>query len=192
MNINNIEYLAEFEYFSINRKEENQSKSIANANRKDKTAKIKLEELEKQGKQESLRRNLHAYLDVCVNCGMMSQAFLTLVYYRNRGKRIEVLPVVADVALFNTVLHGFASIGNLNKVKETLQIIAEDSIQPTPQTYAAVFECVGRMTLGREQKGNFNNNNLSFSYNLQRFMPSLIYQQLELIINILSPNLHVL
>ncbi|XP_012257403.2 DNA-directed RNA polymerase, mitochondrial isoform X1 [Athalia rosae] len=95
-------------------------------------------------KQNLLHENLHSYLSVCISSGMISQAFNTLQYYRSRAKRLKDQCSITDIAIYNCVLQGYASHGNLEKVKLLLQMIVEDSIQPNPQTYAAMFEVVSR------------------------------------------------
>lgn len=43
------------------------------------------------------------------------------------------------------VLNGFATTGNLSKMTEVLRLVKERDIKLNAQSYAALFECVGRL-----------------------------------------------
>ncbi|VVC87266.1 unnamed protein product, partial [Leptidea sinapis] len=72
-----------------------------------------------------------------------------LKHYRQRCANARHLehPCVRDVKIYNTLLHGYASIGKLDSVRELLSYMSEDGITMDAQTYAAVFECVERSDL---------------------------------------------
>lgn len=104
-------------------------------------------ELEKISKQKSLSLNLHAYIDCCVQNGMINRGFLTLLNYRNRFlNNPKVAVKVNDVHLFNRLIHGYAEKENLQKCREMMNIIQEDKIKPNEQTYANFFECIGKLS----------------------------------------------
>ncbi|XP_066992363.2 DNA-directed RNA polymerase, mitochondrial [Anabrus simplex] len=137
---------------------------------KEKMAKVKWLELERAGREESLTRSLLAYLELCVSCGLLNRGLATLLFYRNRHKANHNQPQVKEIKLFNILMHGFASKGNLNRIRELLQILREDNIDLTVQTYAACFECVGRMPDDAQSKQfaqtcNMEMQELGFSFN---------------------------
>ncbi|XP_046417575.1 DNA-directed RNA polymerase, mitochondrial isoform X1 [Neodiprion fabricii] len=135
------------------KKKEKKSKAHTDGHNKDENMKMKIKELEELGKKTSFERNLHAYLNVCVNCGLTSEASRTLLWYRKRGKYLKYVLRGLNIVHYNTILHGFASVGNLEKLKVFLRIIAQDSLKTNSQTYAAVFECVGRIADHQNHQG---------------------------------------
>lgn len=104
-------------------------------------------ELEKISKQKSLLLNLHAYIDCCVQNGMINRGFLTVLNYRNRYMSNPKGAVkINDIHLYNRLIHGYAEKENLQKCREMMNIIQEDQIKPNEQTYANFFECIGRLS----------------------------------------------
>ncbi|KAJ4450804.1 hypothetical protein ANN_02234 [Periplaneta americana] len=112
---------------------------------RDNMAKVKQNDLEKAAKEECLFRNLHAYLDACVSCGLLNRGLFSLLFYHSRSKHSKYTSPANEIKLFNILLHGFAMKGNINKVKEILQILHKDKIPLTAQSFAAIFECIGRL-----------------------------------------------
>ena len=105
-------------------------------------------EMEKLSKQKSLAVSLSAYLDCCVSTGMLNRGFVTLLNYRYKYKKLSgAATKINDISLYNMLIHGYAEKENLIKVKEILAILKEDLIDANHQTYAAVFECLGRLLL---------------------------------------------
>lgn len=104
-------------------------------------------EMEKLSKQKSLAVSLSAYLDCCVSTGMLNRGFVTLLNYRYKYKKYSGSATkINDISLYNILIHGYAEKENLIKVKEILAILKEDLIDGNHQTYAAVFECLGRLS----------------------------------------------
>ncbi|XP_021914450.1 DNA-directed RNA polymerase, mitochondrial isoform X2 [Zootermopsis nevadensis] len=112
---------------------------------RDQMAKMKQSDLEKAAKEECLFRNLYAYLEACVSCGLLNRALFSLLFYHSRSKHSKYTSPANETKLFNILLHGFARKGNLNKVREIHQILQKDKIPLSAQSYAAFFECVGRL-----------------------------------------------
>ncbi|CAO1371112.1 unnamed protein product [Diamesa hyperborea] len=105
-------------------------------------------EMEKLSKQKSLAVSLSAYLDCCVSTGMLNRGFVTLLNYRYKYKKYSGSATkINDINLYNILVHGYAEKENLIKVKEILAILKEDLIDANHQTYAAVYECLGRVLL---------------------------------------------
>ncbi|PSN42978.1 hypothetical protein C0J52_13214 [Blattella germanica] len=142
---------------------------------KELTAKVKLSDLEKAAKEECLYRNLKSYLEVCVNCGLQNRAFFSLLFYHSRSKHSKFTSAANEIKLFNIILHGFARKGNIYKIKELLQILHKDNIPLSPQSFAGVFECIGRLPessenekLLREYVKEMTKMNLTFNDVMQR------------------------
>lgn len=112
---------------------------------KEELAKVKLTELEKAAREECLFRNLQSYLEVCVSCGFLNRAFFSLMFYHSRSKHSKYTVPANEIKLFNILLQGFAKKGNLAKIRELHQVLHKDNIPPNPQTFAALFECIGRL-----------------------------------------------
>ncbi|XP_050677146.1 DNA-directed RNA polymerase, mitochondrial [Leptidea sinapis] len=108
-----------------------------------------MHELERQGKEEALQRTLTAHLQLLCSLNMASEGHKVLKHYRQRCANARHLehPCVRDVKIYNTLLHGYASVGKLDSVRELLSYMSEDGITMDAQTYAAVFECVERSDL---------------------------------------------
>ncbi|CAH2044036.1 unnamed protein product, partial [Iphiclides podalirius] len=72
-----------------------------------------IKELEKRGKQEALHKLLTAHLQLLCSLNMLQEGRQVLQYYRIRGARTPEHPKITDVKIYNTLLHGYASQGNL-------------------------------------------------------------------------------
>ncbi|XP_034939045.1 DNA-directed RNA polymerase, mitochondrial [Chelonus insularis] len=103
----------------------------------------KINNLQIQAHKESLTRTLYAYLRVCIVGGMIGRAYHTVMYYRKRLNAKPFSVVIKDITLYDILLQAYASRGNLKKVKELLEIIKQDQLEMTVNTYAAIFECFG-------------------------------------------------
>lgn len=122
------------------------------------TAKIRFKEkyhktleLEKLSRQKSLSISLGAYLDCCVQNGMLNRGYLTIINYRFKYKKEPVNGVkITDVHLYNLLIHGYAEKMNLQKVKELMNILREDQIAPNEQTFANILECLGRLSTSQQ------------------------------------------
>lgn len=73
---------------------------------REKVAKVKRTELEKAGKEAGLNKSLLAFTEMCVFAGQLNKSLNSLNFYRMRKGEF---PRVTDVAIFNLLLHGFAS-----------------------------------------------------------------------------------
>ncbi|XP_053693422.1 DNA-directed RNA polymerase, mitochondrial [Sabethes cyaneus] len=100
----------------------------------------KTPEHELLARQKSFRVTLTAYLDICVTSGMINRAFATVLNYRYKRNKQDL-----NIDIYNILLHGYAKSGNFLKVKDIVKILKEDGIEPNHQTYAAIFECIGRL-----------------------------------------------
>lgn len=104
-------------------------------------------ELETQARQKSFHVTLSAFLDICISTGMINRAYATVLNYRHKKIKQAI-----DVGIYNTLLHGFAEKANIHRIKDILHILREDKIKRNPQTYAAIFECLGRMEFTEQLK----------------------------------------
>ncbi|KAJ6633382.1 DNA-directed RNA polymerase, mitochondrial [Pseudolycoriella hygida] len=98
-------------------------------------------------KQKSLEVNLASYLQVCVENGNTDRGYQSLIFYRNKYKKYKT-----DIELFNIVLGGYAEKANIHKINDVLSILKNDNIQCNAQSYAAIFECLGRSEDNRKTK----------------------------------------
>lgn len=109
------------------------------------------EEQERLAKQLSLRVSLKTYLNVCVSNGMMNRAHSTILAYRQRANRWQASNAkLITIDFYNILLHGFAEAGNYSRFKDILLIIEEDKLAFNEQTFAAMFECLGRQESSEE------------------------------------------
>lgn len=101
-------------------------------------------------KQLSLTRSLTAFLNMCVISNSTGRGWSILLNYRSSCKLSKTKRNIADIELYNILLSSYAGKANHRKIVEICKVIDEDSIPYTPQTYAAIFECLGRMSTSRE------------------------------------------
>lgn len=93
---------------------------------------------------KAIFENLHALLNACCLNDWTNSGLSILLSYRKtrRNGKIELM----DVELFNILMISYACKGNIKKLLEICTVFREDSIPFTPQTYAFIFECLGRRT----------------------------------------------
>ncbi|EDV99133.1 DNA-directed RNA polymerase, mitochondrial [Drosophila grimshawi] len=108
------------------------------------------EEQERMAKQRALIINLTTYLNVCVSANMLNRALSTIFAYRSRTKKSSVQhPKLSSnlitIDLYNILLHGYAGKGSFDRCQELFKLIHEDGLEFSEQTYAATFECLGRV-----------------------------------------------
>lgn len=100
-------------------------------------------EHEKSAKKQSITTILIAYLEMCVQKSMTNRGLSVLLHYRTRYRQMDIK--LDNIELYNILMIGFAEKGNLHKIKEILAILKSDNIPLIPQTYALIFECIGRL-----------------------------------------------
>lgn len=96
-------------------------------------------EEEHLARHKSLSINLGSYVQVCAANNNTDKAFQSLLFYRNKYKQYKL-----SIYLYNIVLDGFAEKANLAKINEVLGILEVDNIKCNAQSYAAIFQCLGR------------------------------------------------
>ncbi|XP_017021954.1 DNA-directed RNA polymerase, mitochondrial [Drosophila kikkawai] len=113
------------------------------------------EEQERLAKQRALHMNLVTYLNVCVSANMLSRALSTIIAYRGRVRKSS-LPHLSQglitVDLYNILLHGYAAKGFFERSQELFPLIKEDGLALNEQSYAAIFECLGRLESDEENQ----------------------------------------
>lgn len=77
---------------------------------------------------------------MCAENKNVDRALQALQYYRQKFPQFKL-----SINLYNVVLGGYAENANLHKVKEVLNILKKDQIQHNSQSYAFVFETLGRL-----------------------------------------------
>ncbi|KPI99844.1 DNA-directed RNA polymerase, mitochondrial [Papilio xuthus] len=106
-----------------------------------------MRELEKQGKQQTLHKLLTAHLQLLCSLNMIQEGQQVLQYYRKRQTHSPDNPKVMDVKVYNTLLHGYASQGNIDNTKALLSFMQEDGVISNAQTFAAIYECIERSNI---------------------------------------------
>lgn len=100
---------------------------------------LKMTEEDRKSQEESLIVNWKAYISACVHAGLhrRSLAVLQNLFNKKITRR--------DIELYTIVLHDYASRANWQRVKEVCDMIKRDGMAFTPQVYAAICECIGRL-----------------------------------------------
>ncbi|XP_012275000.1 DNA-directed RNA polymerase, mitochondrial [Orussus abietinus] len=104
-----------------------------------------MKERMKLARERCLLQSLLAYVHVCIHCGLISQALEVVKHYRKFNAAVPDNLVIRNLNLYNILLKYYASTANFNKVNDIRYYIQEDGLKPNTQTYAALFECIGRM-----------------------------------------------
>lgn len=79
-------------------------------------------------------------MEACVGDGIPNRGLKCLLFYREKYKQYKL-----GIGLYNMLLGGFAEPANLPKINEVLKISKADGNKCNAQSYAAIFECFGRM-----------------------------------------------
>ncbi|XP_039296050.1 DNA-directed RNA polymerase, mitochondrial [Nilaparvata lugens] len=174
-------------------KEKKRSKKKQKETVREDLAKIKLNELKKSGKLESLNSVLLAYIDACVSCGFLNRALATLNFYVKRGGLHSVKPT--DVRITDTLLAGFASKGKIEKFEEVWGIARGLNITPSYNSFTARLECLIR-SKPRNLEMDINNTiydmeNLNYSLDGLFENSTFLGDQRNLVleaINLVDPN----
>ncbi|XP_037957761.1 DNA-directed RNA polymerase, mitochondrial [Teleopsis dalmanni] len=103
------------------------------------------QEQERLAKEYAIRFNITAYLHVCVSSGMLNAALSTIVLYRQRAKRTNPNSTLITIDMYNTLLHGYAEKGAFDSFQQIFNLLKEDNLSFNEQTFAAIFECLGRL-----------------------------------------------
>ncbi|XP_005175249.2 DNA-directed RNA polymerase, mitochondrial [Musca domestica] len=125
---------------------ESKSASVTQKSKPRFKSKIHLNETqERLAKERALRLNLNTYLNVCVSVGLLNRALSTLLTYRQKALKNNSANSLITIDLYNILLHGYAEKGNFERFRDIFQLIGEDGLQFNTQTFAAIFECLGRL-----------------------------------------------
>lgn len=79
---------------------------------------------------------------------MLNRALSTIIAYRSRAKKSNLTKPgtnLITIDLYNILLHGYAGRGSFERCQELFKLIQEDGLPFSEQTYAAIFECLGRV-----------------------------------------------
>lgn len=97
--------------------------------------------------------SLLAHMQVYLSCGLLNRANKTLMKYRKYVK--NNLKCNENIKLYNILLEAYASRRKIGKVLELYDMIKNDSLTPTSQTYAYIFDALGNGTVNKKQIGNY-------------------------------------
>ncbi|KAL4141406.1 hypothetical protein QTP88_004049 [Uroleucon formosanum] len=143
--------------------------------------KLELKEAIKQlnikGREKSLNQTLLAYIDLCVCCGFLNRGLAALNHYCYKSVSNKVSLKITDIRIFTCLMHGFASKGNYEKLKEIWSLLELSQIKPNIQAYAAAFECL----VNKKESGSFDtlrglyNQFLSDGFSFNNLFENCIY-----------------
>ncbi|XP_011205921.2 DNA-directed RNA polymerase, mitochondrial [Bactrocera dorsalis] len=108
------------------------------------------EEQERFAKEKALQIHLESYLNVCVSAGMINRGISTLLAYRQRAKKKLETQSLITIEFYNIILHGLAEKASFERFNDIFALIEEDQLKFNEQTYAAIFECLGRIDTSEE------------------------------------------
>ncbi|XP_017756458.1 PREDICTED: DNA-directed RNA polymerase, mitochondrial [Eufriesea mexicana] len=181
---------------TINSKEKQKLNNILKSNINNTLPQKKIGSHETKNKYglENYVTNLIAYMEVYLNCGLLSRANNTLMKYRKYTQ--NTLKCDKGIELYNILLEAYAFRRKIMKVLELYDIIKKDSLIPTPQTYAYIFDAFGRESINKKQiellktlNAEMKNYNISFNdiFNKSCFKNDQQENILK-VISMLTPN----
>lgn len=77
--------------------------------------------------------------------GLHNRGLSTLLTYRQRAQKHKTSSSFITIDLYNILLHGFAEKGSFERFRDIFALIEEDGLNYNEQTFAAIFECLGRL-----------------------------------------------
>lgn len=110
-----------------------------------------------QFQNHNLIFQLFAHIDVYMQINMPHKAFKLLMLYKNHFKQGKISAVV----LYNLLLKAHVSNTHMEKAFEIYRIMKVDSVQPNIQTYALMFEIIGRIK-NQEKRAGVNGDQYGF------------------------------
>ncbi|XP_050594187.1 DNA-directed RNA polymerase, mitochondrial isoform X1 [Bombus affinis] len=137
--------------------------SIDNAQKK-----MKIHKTENKYGTKNYVESLLAHIQVYLSCGLLYRANQTLMKYRKYVK--NNLECNEIIKLYNMLLEAYASRRKIGKVLELYDMIKNDSLTPTSQTYAYIFDALGNETVNKKliellKKLNVEMKNYNISFN---------------------------
>lgn len=119
--------------------------------------KINLHKIPNKYEIRSYVENLIVHIQIYLNCGLLNRANNTLMKYRKK----YIQNCDKNIELYNMLLEAYASRRKVTKVLELYDMIKEDSLTPTPQTYVYIFDVLGKGSTSN-QIGNYINSPLIY------------------------------
>lgn len=98
-------------------------------------------------RNEAASKTFAAYAEVCSILRTPQKGINALNFHRLRVRRSSQKTPVKDVRVYNALLKGFASKGDLAKLREVLKYADEEGVALDVQSYVAIFECLARTNL---------------------------------------------
>ncbi|XP_075153749.1 mitochondrial RNA polymerase [Haematobia irritans] len=135
-------------YPNIMEEAEKQTKPSATTEKSKPRYKSKIhnsESEERLAKERALRLNLTTYLNVCVSVGLLNRGLSTVLNYRQKALKHNMESKLITIDLYNILLHGYAEKGNFERFLDIFRLIEEDGLSFNAQTFASIFECLGRL-----------------------------------------------
>lgn len=92
--------------------------------------------------KEKTVSNYSSYLDVCRTNEVLEHLYESVMsppIDNNRGSTS-----VKDIKLMNSIMHGYAEIGNFQKISKVLNRMINEKILISAANFAPALECIGR------------------------------------------------
>ncbi|XP_064077870.1 DNA-directed RNA polymerase, mitochondrial-like [Macrobrachium nipponense] len=99
--------------------------------------------IKQQCREVLFNQSLEAYLSVCVNIGLLNRALHTLLYYRQMGIHGSGKKIIS-VQPYNILLQGLAERGNYGKMEELRNLLEQDRIPMTVESFSPFLNYLGR------------------------------------------------
>ncbi|XP_076275662.1 mitochondrial RNA polymerase isoform X2 [Rhynchophorus ferrugineus] len=103
--------------------------------------------IEKNYKHEIAAKTLAAYMEVCNVLKNPKRGLNALYYHQSRVRRKLHSTSIQFANVYSTLLKGFAHKGDFCSLKQVLDIMKEENVEPDLHCYVAIFECLGRINI---------------------------------------------
>ena len=111
------------------------------------------EELIFKEKLKQFNKVVLGYMDVCVNSNSLDCGLKVLSLYKKRKSRNNNdLLYINDVKVFNLQIRKLAYNKDWSNISSILNFLRRENISFNYQTYAHIFDCIGRMDMSDDEK----------------------------------------
>ncbi|XP_018323984.1 DNA-directed RNA polymerase, mitochondrial [Agrilus planipennis] len=91
---------------------------------------------------------LSAYVEICSNMKDPQRGLNALIFHRSQSQNNpNNFPPLRTASVYNALIKSFALKGSLKKIEEILKYAAEDGVNLNVQSFANIFDCLGRINI---------------------------------------------
>ncbi|CAH1100116.1 unnamed protein product [Psylliodes chrysocephalus] len=144
---------------------------------------------DRKRREEIITKTVAAYIEVCAHLKNPQRGLSALNFHRIKTKRLNnktYIPIKSP-NVYNALLKGFAQKGSFSKIKEILDIMKEEEVECTVQSYVAIFECLALIEDNLKELENYANKALAQNITFDKIMNEGIFlnNERDLVLNVM-------